>query len=68
MALCKLEMFNLALNADDLLYFCQIFEVMNNYKKIMDENCGVKNYMKMIFFHIILHSAVLISYMIFIYS
>ena len=35
MALCKLEMFNLALNADDLFYFCQIFEVMNIRKSWM---------------------------------
>ena len=29
MALCKLEMFNLAINADDLFYFFKIFEVVN---------------------------------------
>ena len=29
MALCKSEMFNLAINADDLFYFFKIFEVMN---------------------------------------
>ena len=39
MALCKLEMFNLAINADGLFYFFKIFEVVNNYMKIMDENC-----------------------------
>ena len=42
MALCKLEMFNLTINADGLFYFFKIFEVV----KIMDENCRVKNYMK----------------------
>ena len=46
MALCKLEMFNLAINADDLFYFFKIFEVVKYYMKIMDENCRVKNYMK----------------------
>ena len=45
MALCKLEMFNLAINADDLFYFFKIFEVVS-IMKIMDENCRVKNYMK----------------------
>lgn len=29
MALCKLEMFNLAINADDLFYFFKIFEVVS---------------------------------------
>lgn len=29
MALCKLEMFNLAINADGLFYFFKIFEVVN---------------------------------------
>ena len=29
MALCKLEMFNLAINADDLYNFFKIFEVVN---------------------------------------
>ena len=45
MALCKLQMFNLAINADDLFYFFKIFEVVS-IMKIMDENCRVKNYMK----------------------
>lgn len=29
MALCKLEMFNLAITADGLFYFFKIFEVVN---------------------------------------
>ena len=60
MALCELEMFNLAINADSLFYFFKIFEVVNNYMKIMDENCRWRITWKMIFFHIILHPVVLI--------
>ena len=59
MALCKLEMFNLAINADDLFYFFKIFEVVNIWKSWM-KTAGWRITWKMIFFHIILHPVVLI--------
>ena len=49
MALCKLEMFNLAINADDLFYFFKIFEVMNIWKSWM-KTAGWRITWKMIFF------------------
>ena len=58
-ALCKLEMFNLAINADDLFYFFKIFEVVNICKSWM-KTAGWRITWKMIFFHIILHPVVLI--------
>ena len=59
MALCKLEMFNLAINADGLFYFFKIFEVVNIWKSWM-KTAGWRITWKMIFFHIILHPVVLI--------